>query len=263
LMKLDYRFEYSALPFLYLWAMHLLHLCATLPRDLALTSGPTRTFTAHRRPALIAALVSLVVAIGLSALMGRLVFALVTFSTFCGAVYSAGKLPRGWFRRSRFHHLHQIPGSKDLCVALAWAMMIVVVPWVHVHGLKELSPANLMPLALTATFVFGLSLVRSLTVDYREIEGDLLLGRETLPIFIGRDLTHHLLTIVLAGLVVMAGVLGLLAEHFFDSLITLTPVVLLAFAYWLTYRQKIRSHVAWSSLLDLPFLAAGALSLCL
>jgi len=261
LMRLGYRIEYSALPFLYLGAMHLLHLCATLPRDISLTSGPARTFIAHRRAALVGASVSLVVAITLSALMGSLVFALVTLSTLVGAIYSAGRIPRAWFPQFRFRHLHQIPGSKDLCVALAWSMMVVVVPWAHVHGLRNLNLLhNLVPLGLTAVFVFGLSLVRSLTVDYREIEGDLLLGRETLPIFIGRDLTHHLLTVVLAGLAVMALVLGFLTERFRDGLIPMTPVVLLAFAYWLTYRQKIRSHVAWSFLLDLPFLVAGGLS---
>jgi len=261
LMGIKYRFEYSALPFLYLWAMHLLHLYATLPRDLSLTAGPTRTFAAHRQAALIAALVSLVVALALSALMGLLVFSLVTVSTLVGAVYSFGKIPRRRFPHFRFRHLHQIPGSKDVCVALAWMMMVVIVPWVHAHGLADLKLARLAPLALTAPFVLGLSLVRSLTADLREIEGDLLLGRETLPIFVGRDLTHQLLTIVLAGLGVLALVLGFFAEPLRIGLILLIPVVLMALAYWVTYRQKVRSHLVWSCLLDLPFLVAGGLSL--
>jgi len=261
LMGLTYRFEYSALPFLYLGAMHLLHSYATLPRDLSLASGPTREFAAYRRPAAIGALVSLAIAIILSALMGLPVFALVTLSTLVGAVYSFGAIPRSWFPRFRFRHLHEIPGSKDVCVALAWSMMVVIVPWVHIHGLRGPTWQNLLPLVLTAPFVFGLSLVRSVTADFREIEGDLLLGRETLPIFAGRDRTHHLLTLVLGGLCALALGFGLLAMSFSDGAMLLTPVVLMALAYWLTYRQKVRSHLTWSFLLDLPFLIAGALSL--
>jgi len=261
LMQIQYRIEYSALPFLYLWAMHLLHIYATLPRDLSLASGPTRAFAAHRRLALVVALVSLVVALVLSALMRPFVFSLVTLSTLVGAVYSFGKTPRGWFPQFRFRRLHQIPGSKDLCVALAWSMMVVIVPWVHVHGLGDLTLSSLARLALTASLVFGLSLVRSVTVDVREIEGDLLLGRETLPLFISRNLTHRLLTIILIGLGVESVIVGLVTEPFHAGAILLTPIVLMALAYWLTYTQNIRSHWVWTLLLDLPFLVAGGLSL--
>jgi 4-hydroxy-3-methylbut-2-enyl diphosphate reductase len=264
LMRIEYHFQYSVLPFLYLWAMHLLHFYATLPRDLSLASGPTRAFAIHRRAALAVALVSLVVALALSALTGPLVFILVTLSTLVGAVYSFGKIPRGWFPQFRFRRLHLIPGSKDLCVAMAWSMMVVIVPWAHAHGLAGLQWRNLAllaPLALTVPFVFGLSLVRSLTADFREIEGDLLLGRETLPIFVGRDLTHYVLTVILVGLGVLAFLFGFFAEPFRDGLILLTPVVLMALAYWLTYRQKVRSHLVWAFLLDLPFLVVGGLIL--
>jgi 4-hydroxy-3-methylbut-2-enyl diphosphate reductase len=261
LMRIGYRLEYSALPFLYLGAMHLLHQCATLPHDLSLTSGPARALAVHKRAALGAGLASLVVALALSALMGPWVFTLVGLSTLIGGVYSFGAIPRGWFPQFRFRRLHQIPGSKDLCGALAWAMLIVIVPWVHVHGPASLSWPSLAALALTATFVFGLSLVRSLTADVREIEGDLLLGRETLPVFVGRGPTHRLMTVILAGLGLLALVSGLLVEPFLNGLILLAPVALMALAYWLTYQQKIRSHLVWSFLLDLPFLVGGGLSL--
>jgi len=266
LMGIEYRFEYSVLPFLYLWTMHLLHLYATLPRDLSLASGPTRTFAAHRQLALVVALESLGGALVLSAVMGSLVFALVTLSTLAGAVYSFGRIPRGWFPRFRFRRLHEIPGSKDLCVAMAWSMMVVVVPWVDAHDLAGLSLANFLPLVLAIPFVFGLILVRSVAVDVREIEGDFLLGRETLPIFVGRQRTHRLLTVVLAGLSVLALLLTFLAAApprgaSYSGLILLTLVVLMALAYWATYRQKIQSHLAWAFLLDLPFLVAGVLSL--
>ncbi len=260
LMRLEYRLAYSGLPFFYLGSMHLLHLWATLPRDLSLVSGPTRQFAAHRRTALCGALLSLLAAIVLSAWMGVWVFALVALTTFAGAIYSFGRIPESWARRMRYRHLHNIPGSKDLCVALAWAMMIVIIPWVHTYGIAWLGGRNMTPLILTAGFVFGLAMVRSLTVDYREIEGDLLLGRETLPILVGRKPTHYLLSFILAGLAIMAAVLGLSTGQFRDAWLPLTPVLVMAAVYWVTYRQRMRSHLLWAFLLDLPFLVAGVLA---
>lgn len=261
IMRIDYRFEYCALAFLYLWAMHMLHRIATLPPDLSLISGPTRMIAAYRRPGLVAGVASLVGALILSAFMGPLVCSLVVFSTVVGAVYSFSKIPRGWFPRVRFRQIHDIPGSKDLCVASAWSMMIAVIPWMHAHGWSGLQLPRLGLLALTAAFVFGLILVRSVAVDLRDLEGDLMVGRETLPVVAGRRLMNRLLILVLVALAVLALGLGSLATPPWGGLYLLAPVLLMAFAHWLAYRQRIRSHLAWGVLLDLPFLVAGALSL--
>jgi 4-hydroxy-3-methylbut-2-enyl diphosphate reductase len=256
-MQLAFRVEYLILPFLYLLAMHLLHYWATVPRDVSLASGLRRTLATHRRLVLAAAVVSLVGAVVLSALMGPWVFGLVAFSTLMGALYSFGRLP-GTFR---FRHPHEVPGSKDLCSAAAWAVMVVVVPWVHARGIAQWDWDDLLRLTLAGLFVFGMSLVRSLAADVREIEGDIVLGRETLPIVIGRRSTHLLLTVVLIGLGTLAVILGVFGNTIPDVLIFLMPVLLMVLAYWLTYRQKIRSHLLWALLLDVPFLAAGLLTL--
>lgn len=264
LMEIDYHFGYSALPFLYLWAMHLLHLWATLPRDPALMSGPQRQFVLHRQLGGTVGFLALGVALVLSAFMGPVVFGLVLFSTFVGAIYSLGKIPAGWFPRWRFRHLHQIPGSKDLCVAAASAMLIVVVPWIHAwletSGMKTPSLQELIPIVSTALFIFLLVLVRSVSVDYRQLEGDLLLGRETLPVIIGRRWIHRIVTSILVALGILAAG-GFLYEPIQSGVILLAVVVLTALIYGLTYRQKIRSHLLWGFLLDLPFLAAGVLAL--
>lgn len=146
-------------------------------------------------------------------------------------------------------------------MASAWSMMIAIVPWVHAHGVSGLRWPDLGLLALTAAFVFGLVLVRSVAVDFRDLEGDLVVGRETLPVFAGRKLTHVLLTAVLVALGVLAVGLGCLTRPWRTTCFLPAPVLLMALAYWLAYRQRIRSHLIWGFLLDLPFLAAGALAL--
>jgi len=262
IMQIPYRWEYSVLPFLYLWAMHLLHLFATLPRDLSLVSGPMRAFAGWRRQALAIGLTSLAGGLILSALMGAWVFALVALSTLVGTVYSFGRLPRTVLPHFRFRRLHNIPGSKDACVAAAWAMMVVIVPWVHARSWTGLEIHHILPLLVTATFAYGLSLVRSVAVDLRQLEGDLLLGRETLPVFIGPRRTHALLTSMLAILCILA-LGGLVAAPLRSGLILLPTVALMAVAYALTYGQRIRSYYAWAFLLDLPFLVAGVLGVVL
>jgi len=260
LMDIPPRLSYCALPFLYLWAMHLLHLYATLPRDASLVSGPMRSFVAHRRWALVAGVGSLVAALAVSAAMGPMPFVLVGFSTFLGAVYSFGKIPRRWLPRVRFRRLHEIPGSKDFCVALAAAMMIAIVPWVEARGLGGFGWNEVFSLALTCAIVFGLMLVRSVAADLRQLESDLLLGRETLPVYAGRERTTKLMASVLGGLFVLALGAELLGAPLVRSRILLPPIALMAFIYWLTYKQKVRSHLLWEFLLDLPFFVPGALS---
>jgi 4-hydroxy-3-methylbut-2-enyl diphosphate reductase len=149
-------------------------------------------------------------------------------------------------------------------VALAAVMLIAIVPWVHdwvdTNGWALPRWGALVPLVLSSAFVFLLALVRSVAVDFRQIEGDLLLGRETLPVILGRNRTHRMIVGILAALAILA-VGGLAVEPLRNGLILLAPVALMGLIYGLTYAQKVRSYLLWVFLLDLPFLAAGALAL--
>ncbi|MFH1068528.1 MAG: 4-hydroxy-3-methylbut-2-enyl diphosphate reductase [Candidatus Glassbacteria bacterium] len=80
--------------------------------------------------------------------------------------------------------LRLIPASKDLFMALGWSFVTVFFPLL-LKNLPFLSPAFF----LTFFSTFLLVTVRSLVFDLRDLQGDLIVGRETLPTVIGTKWT--------------------------------------------------------------------------
>ncbi|MDD5100562.1 MAG: UbiA family prenyltransferase, partial [Syntrophales bacterium] len=100
-----------------------------------------------------------------------------------GVLYNTPVLPAGW----RFQSLKDIPGSKNISTAIAWASVTALLPWL------ETGP-KLAPGVMTAFFfVAGLVFIRSALSDILDIQSDRLIGRETLPVLIGEKKTLALL----------------------------------------------------------------------
>jgi len=112
-------------------------------------------------------------------------------------------------------------------------------------------------LYFTSTLVF----LRSILYDFRDIQGDLIVGKETLPIVLGRKITEILviiLLIFLAGVLILAGHL-----HWASSLspYLLSSLSYIVAYYWL-YRQRILSGgFLFEGVVEGSFLFAGAVGL--
>lgn len=82
----------------------------------------------------------------------------------------------------KIKRLKEIPGSKTFLVALAWAMATVALPnW----GAKSGSGTILTLLALVLVFIY----VRNALFDVFDVQGDRIVGKETLPVCIGEEKT--------------------------------------------------------------------------
>ncbi len=92
----------------------------------------------------------------------------------------------------KYRKLKDIPGSKTLFVALAWAAVTTLT--------APLSTSFELNLNLFATFfaIAALVLIRSATFDLRDIQGDLIVGKETIPIVLGKKNTQKLLILLAA-----------------------------------------------------------------
>jgi len=124
-------------------------------------------------------------------------FPILAVMSLFGALYSVRFIPRKVAEVIGVKRLKEIPGSKTFFVALAWAFVIIVVPLYGRQG--QWSRASL------AAFVFVLLLVyvRSALYDVFEVQGDRIVGKETLPVCIGRDKTLKLLYILMGLLVLL------------------------------------------------------------
>ncbi len=172
-----------------------------------------------------------------------------------GLIYNLPILPFNPGRNFQYRRMRDVAGSKNLFVALAWGIVTSLLPS-FAQG-KGFLPATAVAFFFAATMVF----VRSTVYDFKDIQGDLLVGKETLPIVLGRRNTEILIVVLL---VFLAGLLTL--ANLFRWTTTLASYLLLCpsymvFYYWL-YRQRIlESSVLFEGVVEGSFLFAGAISL--
>jgi 4-hydroxy-3-methylbut-2-enyl diphosphate reductase len=112
---------------------------------------------------------------------------MVLLASLLGLTYK-----RGLGFGTRRLRLQAIPASKDLLVALALAIIAVVVPlWHHQWNWDRRAWAGIL---LVAALVFARSTIHNIL----EMQNDQVLGKETLPILLGRRIAKLVLVAVLA-----------------------------------------------------------------
>ncbi len=117
-----------------------------------------------------------------------------------GIFYRIPIFPATVVRIFKIKRLKEIPGSKTFLVALAWAMATVVLPnWDSAAGAATLGTI----LGLVLVFVY----VRNALFDVFDVQGDRIVGKETLPVCIGEEKTLIFLTYLLYALLMAVMVL--------------------------------------------------------
>jgi (E)-4-hydroxy-3-methyl-but-2-enyl pyrophosphate reductase len=177
-----------AISFCYILSVHLISRVTDIA-DFARDDSGTLSRQAKRgRLMLKLAIAGAAGALILAGSQGAAPLGIMTLLIGLGMIYRIdfpGKLlPLGLKRLS----LRLIPASKDLFMALGWSVVTVIFP-LYIKQMPLLTPAFF--LAFTSTFL--LVTVRSLLFDVRDIQGDLIVGRETLPTLIGTGRSKVLL----------------------------------------------------------------------
>jgi 4-hydroxy-3-methylbut-2-enyl diphosphate reductase len=110
---------------------------------------------------------------------------------------------------NRYRRLRDIPGSKTVLIALAWGILTTVFP-----ALGEIGPATLPVFLIAAALVF----VRTAFFDVLDMQGDRIVGRETIALLLGEKQSLKLLR-------------GILIAVFFGLLLVTALGVVSAFGY--------------------------------
>ncbi len=156
--------------------------------------GRARFLERNRKPLLVTALLSLALALGTAGQLGLRPFLVVAAASLLGIGYKL-QLKVGGKALS----LSAIPGSKDVLVAAALGVVAVGMPIWHLG--RPFDPAALGALALVTVLVFA----RTVIYDIIDMQNDQIIGKETLPILLGKRAAKG----VVAGL--LAGLAGLMA----------------------------------------------------
>jgi (E)-4-hydroxy-3-methyl-but-2-enyl pyrophosphate reductase len=241
---------------LYVFAMHVLNRYAD---KAAQFNDPSRAafYERYKMPFSLAGVTATVAALIFSALQGIGVLLALVSMTGLGLLYSVRIFPESWSTVIRVGKLKDIPASKTIFVAGAWSAVATLLP-----GLGSGRHLGWQAIGALAV-VFILVFVRSALFDLVDIQGDRLVGEETLPVVIGEERTRQLLVLLmlcLGFLLAVAPSLGLATG--------LSYLLLVCCAYAGSYlvvyqRQYVRpDSLRFEALVETNFYLAGALAVC-
>ena len=242
------------LAFLFVLSMHLVNKRLSLPRDERLLYGSLKSFARYKNAFTLLSIFCIVASFITAFFMGELVFALIVLSCALGLVYSLTLLPESWGRIIRHRRLMDIPASKDIFMTAGWGFVVVLIP--HLTSQVK-NPAGFY---FTLPMVMLLVLVRSILLDVRDLEGDIALGKETIPILLGPRGRRYLIRamFLLVFLIPLAGWLTKALPVDALAMTLLLPYLLLH--YPLSQRQEYYQSLLYDGFLEGQFMLAGLIT---
>ena len=220
------------------------------------TKGPARArfLERNKRILLASALLAMALTVALAASLGGKVLLVVLGASLVGAAYK---------RRFRLglHEisLRSIPGSKDVVVSLALATVAVITPVWQEGRIWDLR-------TFAAIFLVGvLAFVRTVIYEFRDMQNDQIVGKETLPIVLGKRGTKLVLLALLGSL--LAGTLWLTFENRSQGHpLAVALVLVMCAAYpvlylWLYHERFTAGKNRFELSVDLSFYLVGLLAL--
>ena len=231
----------------YVYSMHALNRLTDKKQSSIISSFREESYLKHEKVYVTLAIMSLLMALTFSFITGLTPFLLLLSISCLGVLYNAKILPQNW----RFKRLRDLPGSKNISVAAAWAIVVAVVPQVEIS-------LNITPAMIVAfLFAFGVVFVRSAMSDMVDIQSDRLIGRETIPVVIGEGNTRKLImaiSLFLAVILVMAHPAGWTSSL---SLALLVCVFYVWICFKLCDKRSEFSGVVLEGLLETNYIIAG------
>ncbi len=193
----------------------------------------------HRVLLIVLGAVSMLTGIILSAFLGLVPFVILLFASAAGLVYNFRIVPAPIAKVIRISRLRDIPASKNLLMALAWCVITAFVPVFEMH--RTFDAEIWRQLIIVFIFIFTLVFTRSTLLDIRDIQGDLMVGVETLPILFGKKRTEIIMLVVL--LICSCALVAAASSAWVSSLgyFLLIPIGY-CFAYLLLYHKRYLSQ---------------------
>jgi len=198
---------------------------------------------------------SVQVSLFLSFRMGWNAFLFLITISLLRLIYSVKIVPKSRSKILQYKKLKDIPGSKTVFISLAWGSLISILPALSVDHRIDL------PACIAFFFVAVLVFVRSAFFDIMDIQGDRIVGKETIPIIIGENKTKSILKFLLGfiALILLSSYpLGLTPPLSYPLL----ACIIYAYAYILIYERKIISYgISLEAIVESNFILGWLVSL--
>jgi len=174
---------------LYVHSMHILN--HFIGSDADRYNDPERAAFYSRHEILLRGMAYLAGGAGLllALFLGWLPFFVLLSMSLLGAAFNLQLIPPR-FTGNRYRRIRDIPGSKTVLIALAWGILTALFP-----ALDEAGPATLPVFLISVALVF----VRTAFFDVLDMQGDRIVGRETIALVLGEKQSLKLLRGVLVA----------------------------------------------------------------
>ncbi len=246
-------FPYVLIAMLYVQSMHILaHLTGNKADQF---NDPERAsfYEKYKRLLTVLALAAGGAGLVIAFTLGWFPFLLLLVMSLLGLSYNRILVPKR-FSAAKYRRIRDIPGSKTILIAMAWGIVTAL--------LTPLSLAD-KPHWITG-FIFlwaaGLVFARTAFFDILDMQGDRIVGKETIAILLGEKRSLSLLKIIL--ILLMAALFVLSAFHLVSYLgffLISSPILLLLLLF--AYEQGILlPSVKLELLVETNFLMAGAIA---
>ncbi len=255
LQELSVLPEYLILAFSYVFAMQ--HLMYFTDRAAAMYNEPTRALFYERHKLLIISVgaAGVVTALAFSAMLGLDTFGLILLATAAGVAYNARIVPEKLVRFVRYRRPKDVPASRDIFAGLGWSVVTVAVPFLHASS--SLAGRNVVAFF----FVFAIAFIRSVIVDVKHIQGDRVVGNETIPIIIGKERTKVMLgalAALTAAVLVVAAQRGLVSSL---GVYLLSCIIYACIYLYLYHERIIFQGISFEGVVDSNYWLAGIVAL--
>lgn len=214
-----------------------------------------RSFQRFQHVMLWIGIASLMTSLGLALSLGLdQFFALAAFGLL-GALYGVKLVPLTWARHIMgVRRLKDLPASRDLGTALGWTVAAGIAPLLTVGASSALRATGVIG------FVFLLVFLRSALIGVRDVQGDKIMGMETIFKVVGKRRTKAVLVSVVAALTVLLLTLTFPWSGFPLAGFLFTVVPYICGVSWLYHQRLLPKGAAGEILVDGQFLLAGVMA---
>jgi (E)-4-hydroxy-3-methyl-but-2-enyl pyrophosphate reductase len=196
LLEAPHFFPSTLVSVLYVLSMHLLHHLTGSREDRYNDPGRASFYTKYQYILALLAVVAGGAGLLTAYTMGPVPFLILLAMSVLGLSYNIRWLPK---ETGRYRRIRDIPGSKTILIALAWGVVTAVFPALTGNG------QSVILAGVVILWATGMVFVRTAFFDLLDMQGDRIVGKETLPILFGEKKTRRLLKYVLLAIILLLG----------------------------------------------------------
>jgi len=239
---------------LYVLSMHILNNLIGTKADRY--NDPDRSSFYNKNKMLLAFLAFAAGGIGLMTAYsaGWIPFLILFGMSMMGLSYNLRIIPKR-LAYDKYSRLRDIPGSKTILIAMAWGIVTSVLPQLCESGNIQLNTAIIFLWSLSLVFV------RTAFFDILDMQGDRIVGKETIPILLGEKRALRLLKMILAvnfGVLFISSAFQLISSLGFVLLICPSFVFIILSAH---ERGYMLPGIRLEFLVESNFVMAGVMTL--